>query len=325
MSHHADPLPGMTRLALTLRRITFGTLIVLSTPGLADGPVAFNQWSVSNGTIDAGATCNAAGVTCTVLVQDQGMLQQQVTSASGSYIQMILTEADATGNAASLGFVSENFIPTNNLTGYDIHSQQIIRDPGQGFEQRAMIDRVPFFDANDTLVDLLHVNLQQTLIDSDIAASFNIIKDEAVLSTGEVFTGKSIDINQQLVSASATSPDGIKTAFDARIREGWKLSSANQTLLFDPFAPAGDITLHDTAFDGVVGADQTLTWLDGDSVTSIWLSQYNDELVTSAFGFQRVDNQSTDSTVSAGRFDTAAVIDPFSWNELTFGQAPTLP
>jgi len=325
MSHHVEVMPGNSRPTLTLNSLVFSILTLLSTPLMAAGLLPFNQWNVNQGTIDASATCNAPGVTCTVLVQDLGILQQQVTTTGGSYIQMITTEPDATGTAATLGFVSENFIPENKLTDYDINSKQIIRDPAQGFEQRAMINREPFYDADNTLVDLLHVELQQNLVNSDIDAGFNLIKDEAVLSNGEVYSGKSIDISQGLVAASINNPDGIRMAFAARSREGWKLSNVNQTLMFDPFAPAGTITLTDTAINGVSGPEQNLTWLDGDSVTTIWLSQLNDELVTGAFGFQRVDNLSNKTSVKAGRFDTAAIIDPFSWDELTFGQAPTLP
>jgi len=300
---------------IAIRTFLFATLSFLSTHGMANGPTPFDQWSVTNGVIDASATCNAAGVSCTVVSQDDGFLQQQVTTANGSYIQMILTEPGASGTAGTLGFASENFTPTNNLTGWDINSQQIIRDPNQGFEQIAKIDRVPFNDANNTLVNLLHVDLQQTLVDDEFDSSFNIKKDEALLSTGEIFTGKSTDIKQNLVAATNNSPTGIKATFDTRIRSGWKLSNNNDALQIDPFAPAGDATLN----------KDTLAWSDGDTVASIWLSQYNDELMNGAFASQQVSNRSNDISIKNTRINPTAIIDPFDWNESTFGPAPSLP
>jgi hypothetical protein len=312
-------------IARIINILILSTAAVCSTPLLAAGALPFNQWSVSNGTIDASATCNTAGVSCTVLAEDAGMLQQEVTTANGSYIQLIITEANATGTAASLGFVTENFIPTNRLTDYDIHNQQIIRDPAQGFEQIALIERVPFYDASDTLVDLLHVDLQQSLNDQELESRFRIIKDEAVLSNGEVYNGKSIDINQNLVAATDTSASGVKMVFDARSRSGWKLTNNNQALQMDPFAAAGDISLSDATLINTLGSDPVLAWIDGDSISNIWISQYHDELANSAFGIQRTDNLSNKTTFKAVRFDPAAIIDPFAWNEQAFGLAPPLP
>ena len=325
MSYSIDALPARGRPALILNSLVFTLLISLPVPLPAAGQPPFDQWNVNQGTIDASAGCNAPGVTCTVLAQDQGMLQQKVTTPGGNYIQLIVTEADATGNAATLAFVSENFISEAGLTAYDINSQQIIRDPAHGFEQRATISREPFYDTAGTLVDLLHVDLQQTLNDSVIDTAFHLDKHEATLDTGEVYSGKGIDISQNLVTASASSPDGIRMAFDARSREGWKLSNVDQALSFDPFAPSGEITLGGGKLGGTSSPDQHLSWMDGDSVTTLWLSQLNDELVTGAFGFQRIDNHSDNTSIKAGRLDTSAIIDPFAWDELTFGQAPTLP
>jgi len=295
--------------------ITLATALYLfSSTGLANDPVPFNQWSVNNGVIDASATCNAAGVTCTLINQDNGLLQQEVSTANGSYIQMILTDTNASGTASTLGFVTENFIPTNALTAWDIHNQQIIRDTPQGFEQIAKIDRVPFNDANNTLVDLLHVDIQQTLIDSEFDSSFNIKKDEAVFSSGEIYSGKSIDIFQNTLATDTNNPGNIKTAFDFRSRSGWKLDNLNNTLLIDPFSPAGEISLNNP-----------IGWNDGDTVTSLWLSQQNTDQPNDGFALQRIDNLTNGAAVKEVSFDTAKIIDPFDWNEPTFGPPPSLP
>ena len=97
MSYFFGAQPGRARSALILNSLVFTLLISLPVTLPAAGQPPFNQWNVSQGTIDASAGCNAPGVTCTVLAQDQGMLQQKVTTADGSFIQMIVTEADATG------------------------------------------------------------------------------------------------------------------------------------------------------------------------------------------------------------------------------------
>jgi len=295
----------------------FGLVSLTSASALAaSGPLPFDQWTVSNGIIDNSAACAASGVSCTVLAQDNGFLQQQVTTAAGSFVHMILTDPDATGTPATLGFTTENFIPDNNLTGFDIVNRQVIRDIPQGFEQVANIDRTPFLDSAGDVVDLAHVELTQTMATPDFDTRFKLLQHEALLPNGDSHFGKSVDINQTMVAANDSGNQPLKQVFDSRERLGSQLTNVNNTLQIDPFTPAGSLHLN----------NETVSWNTGDHVKSIWMAQNNSVLLNPGFAYQQFDN------ISQGIIGTKElsmqsneVIDPFSWDQTTFGQAPSVP
>ena len=99
-------------------------------------PLPFDQFTVTTGeiTADCGNWTNAGGaaltVTCAAPTISDGMLQRQVTVSStdpdynGTYVQFIMTESGASGDASaeafstargSLYFTGEDFIKMNKL------------------------------------------------------------------------------------------------------------------------------------------------------------------------------------------------------------------
>jgi hypothetical protein len=259
-------------------------------------PIPFNQWTVNNGDIDASAGCSAPGVSCTVLTQDKGFLQQQVTTASGSYVQMILTDPDASGSPATLGFTTENFIPDKNLSGYDIANRQVIRDLDKGFEQLAQIDRAPFEDPSLGLVDLVHVELAQTLADVDFAADFHMQQDRAELPSGEMLYGKTQDIFQDVTGSQATGD--LSTTFHNHASLGDRLSNVDGSLMVDPFTTAADVQI----------GSQTVHVNDGDEIHLTEITQ-----TITALPDSRVFNQQQLADVTTGVDASETIfIDPFA-------------
>ena len=310
----------MSRLSVSTRspvsllyRLIVHSSLLMPTIVLAATPVAFDGWSVNNGVIDASSSCSN-GVTCNTLVQDDGFLYQEVVTPQGSFYRTIITEEGATGNAASLSFADETFIPFNNLTGVDISNKQAIRDPASGFESTAVIDRDPFINGAGDLVNPMVIDIDQTLAVDGFLSEFHLLQNDAVVGT-ESYFGKSMDIVQSMTQPTENSSDGFQSGFDLREREGWQLSEQNNELVLDPFTPAGSMTLGGTQVD----------WEEGDRVRSTWIASLNDEVSAQGFAAQKIENLSTGVSAHEVNIDAGTVIDPFAWNENTFGAPPSLP
>jgi hypothetical protein len=135
----------------------------------AGPPVQYGGWEVVDGAIDTSASCSG-GVTCSTLVDSNGMLYQQVTAGGFNYFRTIITEANATGSPDAgfndpdsefLAFSDESFVafsfydaagnPVNGvppLTEYNsfavpqgITDRQIIRDPLDNFVATSEVQR----------------------------------------------------------------------------------------------------------------------------------------------------------------------------------------
>lgn len=277
---------------------------------LAANPIGFDGWNVTNGVIDASASCGGT-TTCTTMVEDDGFLQQQVVTPEGTFFRTIITESGATGQASSLGFATETLIPQDNLTSFDMSTKQAIREPANGFSSIAIIDRDPYFNAQGVLVDPLIVDLKQTLATDEINANFRLLQHEAVAGL-DTYYGKSMDIDQSLSGPTAKSANGFKTQFDMRKRSGVQVSRVNNELQTDPFTPAGSMTLD----------NQQIGWNAGDSVKSVWVATRNDELDITGSAIQSIENLSQGTSAKIVALDVNTVLDPFDWDSATFDAAP---
>lgn len=261
-------------------------------------PVPFNQWTVNHGVIDTSTTCSTPGISCTVLAQDDGFLQQQVVTANGSYVQMILTNPGASGTADTLGFTTENFVPDKNLSGYDIANRQVIRDIPAGMEQIAQIDRAPFEDPDKGLVNLIHVDLTQTMSELNYDADFHLVRHEATLPAGEILSGKTIDMHQ---TSSTVDPYGVReliNTFSNKQSSGDRLSNVDGALLIDPFTPAAELQIDQQSYAIHAGDDIKLTGIT-QSLTSL----------PTAGAFELHNYENTTQALSA---TGSTIIDPFS-------------
>ena len=261
-------------------------------------PIPFNQWTVNNGVIDTATTCTTSGVSCTVLAQDDGFLQQQVVTDSGSYVQMILTNPGATGSPDTLAFTTENFVPDKNLSGFDIANRQVIRDIPRGFEQIAQIDRAPFEDPNNELVNLIHVDLTQTLTSQDFAADFHLLRHEAELASGDILSGKTVDMDQTVTGTEAVGNQNLINTFTSQQSSGVRLTNVDGSLLVDPFTTSTDIQI----------GGQTYKINDGDEIKLTGITQH----ITSLPGDGAFNRQIYENTTQKLSVTDLEFVDPFS-------------
>lgn len=261
-------------------------------------PIPFNQWTVNNGVIDTSAACATPGVSCTVLAEDDGFLQQQVVTDSGSYVQMILTDPGASGSPDTLPFTTENFVPDKNLSGFDIANRQLIRDIPQGFEQIAQIDRAPFEDPENGLVNLIHVDLSQTLASQDFEADFQLVRHEAEFPSGVILSGQTVGIQQTVTGMDPYGNPNLINTFSNQQSSGVQLSNVDGSLQIDPFTTAADLQI----------GGETFKINDGDEIKLTEITQHITSLPgDTGFNLQKYENTTQDISASE-----ASIIDPFS-------------
>ncbi len=308
------------RTRITLTALLATSMLALCGNAAADKPpIPFDGWTVNNGIIDTSRSCSG-GVTCTTLVADRGFVQQQVNTAHGSFIRTIVTEADATGNAADLAFADENFIPVNNPGGTDISFKQSIRDSAGDFQSITRFDRHTFTDPQDNTIDIATMDIAQNLQgDGGFSNDFRLWKNTTLVNGGvETYTGRRLDIDQRLLLAADNDPFNAtgEQVFTYRQRSGWDAAFNGESLVLDPVSRAGELEL-----------DKMVTWNDGEDIATTWVAFRDSSFERSGFNYQTVVNRSQDITGRAIALELPkdAPIDPFAWDEANFGPAPGLP
>jgi len=256
---------------------------LLCSIALADQPaVVFDGWTVNNGVIDTSLSCNGS-VSCTTLVDDDGFLQQQVNTAHGSFTRTIVTEAGATGNANTLTFADENFIPMDNPTGIDINFKQNIRELDNSFDSITEFNRNSFVDTQGNFINIAEMNISQSINDaSGLNSDFVLYQNTTDINEGsEIYFGKRIDIDQRLPLGDINDPFSAEENFAFRERGGWagSFDEATQNLQLNPVTTQGQMTL-----------DSTITWSDGDTISTTWIAYKDKGADGSGFNYQSVKN-----------------------------------
>ncbi len=130
----APPAP----LAATLPSPASSTLTTAAAP--VSLPIAYNQWSVSNGVFTV-APCPGTASCSPPIVNEGGVFQRYVTIGGVRYIQTIVTDSAATGNAAaaefttgSLAFKSETFVKAGPASGSGIASNLQIAESNLAYK-----------------------------------------------------------------------------------------------------------------------------------------------------------------------------------------------
>lgn len=316
---------GSRRKFRNVFRITLMMAGTTLTAGAYGGqPVGYDGWSVANGVIDTSVSC-AQAISCTTMVEDKGFLQQEVITPAGRFIRQIVTDPDASGNAASLGFASEAMIPFDQKareaspSGWNIDVKQAIRDPSQGFESLAQIERHPYQDAQNNVYDVQKVLLSQSISDATFAADFRLDQQLATLPDGSEQLARSLDIDQTLLNE--TNPLEEQQRFALRERGGAVLSfDGNNVAQLTPLITAGELSLDGQA---------ALAWNDGDTLKAVWVGQKDFSGQDAGFAYQSVSRLDGDGKVSASvsrsSITETGVIDPFAWDTHNLGPAPQLP
>lgn len=315
-----------TKLSYKLRALT----AALFTPGLALAapPVAYDGWAASNGTIDTSASCGQGSVTCRTLAEDNGFLQQEVDTGTSKYIRIVMSDADATGNASQLNFASESYIPfavsdpTIQQQEQGLASRQVIRDTANGFESVSEVQKGDFKHIGTTVAsEMYNVKLSQHVFDADMDSTFSFTNyTQGALSPAEnspdtsLVVGFRTDISQTVFTGTPGDTTQ-RSVFDFRQRSG-----RQDRGLFWP--PSSDLV---TAGSETLNGTQ-VSWANRDNITSTWIAQsdnVNPGMV--ALTYQSVENVTTGAQASQYGLDIPEPANPFSWNAANFGTAPSLP
>lgn len=321
------------------------SLSVMSPMAFAGPPTAFDEYTVIGGTI---TTACGVDVTCNTLVSDNGMLYEQVSTADGEFLRLIITDFDANGDASELAFSDESFIPfaldTGSLPsvndGYNslalpqgLASKQTLRDPTDNFVATTQIQRSNMrqytgdWKTPVPIDEMFTIKIDQSFSNDEITSDFsttaytqfqNDFNNAADPDTDQVI-GRSMDIDQTLDMSDTNNP-AAKQLFVQRSRSGYKGTSTPVNynsfgyFVTEPLVTAGQMNLS--------GDTTPVTWAAADTITTTWVVETADAAVIP------VSYQSLNVNNDAAKQDSALIFEaptgPIDWNA-NFGAAPTFP
>lgn len=297
---------------LTMATIT--TFIVTGT-AMATTPYAFDQYTVTNGAITdngvdpdgAGPLDNCAGgFTCTRLeANGNGIMQRNVTDTGTgvSYLQTVITDSDANGSAASLGFSTEAFVFAAGNSANNITLQQRISDAGM--DTNVLVHEGAFETGGDltdpnSTGDGVHLEIDQTV-------SLGAPDFVEFIQTGQ-------NGNQRQIVNERTSGQGTDGRFTSRTVSG------------ATFAPSVAGTLGGIDFENETTLGIGATYNAGDTLQVVW--QGADQPNNQQFGLQDYNNLTSGETASkdglTGNMGQFTDNGPWEWDPI-FGNAPNPP
>ncbi len=314
-----------------------GTVGMLSL-GVQAAPT-FDNWTAASGTITAdtgaGSYCGSAGVSCTPLVSGNGFLQQQVVDGGVTYIQTIITDANAGaagGTAATaLPYSDESFIRQGATSG--IMSQQRSTETTATattqFDFSNTVSLYTGWAASFIPTGQANVNINQNFTDAG----------NSTINGDGLFNSFIMNINQDAVGAVTGKKTSLRQDLGMGDGVATNTTDAQSFVLEqrsgDLNGAAGSLTLG-TSSSGTGGG--TVTWAAGDDVLVAWLGQQvntaaaGDPVSLSQFGFESVTNNTPATPTKVTTFSTDTVnVDngaggvnaPYAW-DAAFGAAPTL-
>ena len=336
-----------------VRSIILSILLCITLDVQAVPPVAYDGWTITNGTIDASSLCTGT-ITCTTLSSEDGFLQQKVVDSATNtkYIRMIMTDPGETGDpaltgvSADLEYTYETYTPvlTNDECnsaivvnfGQDcqgVAAKMVIRDVADDFESVAELQRnFPKGLDYPNYADMYNMKLTQVLgsVDPDFGNNFLFIKYstwECGIGTGcsgygEV--GHILNIDQDVFTGDTETGDTAREAFAYREMGGYVgrdnvgCSFFNQC---DPMLTASSMTL-----DG-----NTVSWGTSDYISTTWVAETSNDGAQNGLNYQTIKNNTTSSSaferslafLDIGGPAAGTVIDPFDW-DANFGVQPQL-
>jgi len=321
---------------------------------MAAAPVGFDGWSVNSGTIDTSTSCGVSGVSCSTMAADNGFVEEKVVVNNYEYIRLVVTEAGATGDTSNLGFSTEFFLPFATASAgvsQGVASKQIVRDTAEGFTSQAELQRAMMRFRDPSLVtipsdnggtlanEMWSVRLHQDFARTDMTSSFDFTDYTSMYLTAPAAmpdTDTVIGYTMAIAQNMPMNPDGTanidpnaKQHFETRKSSGYMGNIICPTGPFNtwctssnyyasaPITPVGNMTLGGT----------TVNWAEAATVSTTWLAQtdmFDASKVSTQF--QSVTDLDTSATASqTSTSGASAPVQPFSWDEPTFGLTPSFP
>ncbi len=218
-------------------------------------PVEVNNWSVSNGTISSNCPSN---FNCMAEVSYPGFLQESLTDklTGQSYIRVILTEEDASGNPTSLGFSMEDYV---NISGEQDGYAGVQRlDHNGGPEVGSIAIATAINSGWAKKPDNHSVDIFQRLSDTESVKSHSY--------TEHMHFVRDNDINGVMIGQKV---DLVQTASSQSEKLGLQVFMSRQ-VAGDMLTEAGFAEV--PALGGENGLD-TVTWQAGDNVAATMVIQ----------------------------------------------------
>ncbi len=270
------------------------------TPGLsgdkspfgASTPV-FDQWSVTNGTIDA-AGCDTlnTGFSCGDALKDNGFFSRIITdTVTGEmYFQTIVTEYDVTGAQATLdddlGFSDENFVSGSNNSGIldkqRLTQNELVIDEWlspAGESRFENFTEIGTGWAGDYLV------LTQTIADQNANTTlFNDFQTDFVFHQDGYSDDPDRGVGMKITQYVPLGQQNVASAHDSQ-----------DFVLVDmrgSYVPhSGSVFVASNEFDYQNQlAGGTVSWGSGDRIYATWIGQDFSAAVGQQFGFVAYDN-----------------------------------
>lgn len=291
-------------------------------------PMAYDQWSVNNGTISAQCV---GGVACGGGVSGPGMLQRPVDNGTAKFIQSIMTNPNATGTPATLSFASESFVKqgwtsSDTVNGGTVSSAQSDTGGGIALKQR-MVETGSSFQGAFNLTTLIHTgwaddNSTPTIEinqhnGSNLAVvqwSNDFVYKQNVNAAGTV-TGLSMDIDQ--LGINLRNFDPIKA----------QENHPNDVMHYVRRRRAGDMNPGRLGgVSGGGGGSSVPAFTAGGDAQVTWFGMYyyGEPGPNTSIGYQAYDDLSDTRAGSSQMEKEDAPGRPWSWDNM-FGIIPTMP
>jgi hypothetical protein len=339
---------GVAVMKYQYRRTIFSALFLVSPVAFSAAPIAYDGWTVTNGTIDAssatgGGYCDAGN--CTTLVSEPGMLYQEVVATdssgfTGTYLRLILTDENADSTAGPLQFSTESFVPyaensdplpVGAFAHYQgIAAKQVINGTVDNFQAISEIQRGNMREVNSLGADDMYsVKFSQQFAGTDVSANFSHTGWTAFCSGGgctqvdsDFVIGRSTDM-EQTTNIGGTLNPAADQLFVQRTRDGIK---GNVNFL-NPFWGTGEAnstagSMWVSEFGDPQGT--AVSWGNTGDVTATWIVQDGQITPGTVTAFQRIKDNNTLATDTRFEFDVpvGTQADPFAW-DANFGAAPS--
>jgi hypothetical protein len=281
--------------------------LVLSGAAMAAAPAdGFNNWSVTGGVITSTSTGGTGtncptGFTCTAAVTGDGFFQRQISDASGTYFQTIITDSGVTGAPGSLSFADESFVQTGNVGG--------LADKSTTSDSSTTGSLTETFSGSTTLLtgwakgaaggDV--VQISQSISADDTAADAPDFRTDFWLD--QVGKEGSVGKLMRLTSQVDIQEDKIS---------GGSVTTPAQVQGFVLVDRKGDKVLAGSA---VIGTN-TLTWADNENVKAVFVAQDMSQItgVGQEFGYTSYQNVTTPATINQFSLDSGSSSAPIGWD-----------
>lgn len=341
----------MSQLTTRIKYFTPLPLALFTSAAFAAPPIAYDQWSVTNGSVDTSLSCTAAGISCKTIATDNGFQYEEVTTPVYSFFRLILTEQNATGAPVDLSFSNETYTPfalVNAGIAQGAATKQVVRDAASNFDLVTEVQKGNMRGLNAATADeMFTTKIDQSFSNAEFSSGFaftnytEFFQGPATNPDTNIERGRILDITQDVLVGDPGDTTK-KQKFVHSQRKGFSGNSSSAFSFPAPGLPvefmvggsyfvsgnittAGSMTLPDTQ-NGIAGpTSTTVSWNDGNDITTTWIGQSSNLAANTVdLNYQRVSNNTAGTEATAVVINLPEPVNPFDW-DTNFGAQPAIP